>query len=339
MTTTGGDMPDQGTLHLRRGELVTVRPAEEILATLDENASLHQLPFMPEMLQFCGQTFPVHRRADKTCDTIEAKGLRQMTDTVHVSDLRCDGSAHGGCQAGCLLFWNEAWLTRNSAPASGPDEPENATALPPEGHELLARSTRHAGGRQESPEPIRYSCQATRLLDASAPLAWWNASQYVRDLRTGNVGFFGLVRGLTVFLFNKYQGFSKRFLPPRLRIREARWYPFIYGKLKRTPSAVLDLQPGELVEVRSKEEILATLDAGGRNRGLKFDSEMLKYCGQRARVLRRVERILDERTGEMLTLPRDCIILEGVACQSDYHRFCPRSIYHYWREIWLRRVD
>jgi hypothetical protein len=66
---------------------------------------------------------------------------------------------------------------------------------------------------------------------------------------------------------------------------------------------------------------------------------MLKYCGQRARVLRRVERILDERTGEMLTLPRDCIILEGVACQSDYHRFCPRSIYHYWREIWLRRVD
>jgi hypothetical protein len=33
-----------------------------------------------------------------------------MTDTVHLSDLRCDGSAHAGCQAGCLLFWKEAWL-------------------------------------------------------------------------------------------------------------------------------------------------------------------------------------------------------------------------------------
>jgi hypothetical protein len=333
-------MTDQGTLRLRRGELVTVRPAAEILATLDENASLDQLPFMPEMLQYCGRTFPVYRRADKTCDTIEAKGLRLMTNTVHLPDLRCDGSAHGGCQAGCLLFWNEAWLTRSSIEASGPDEPlKNATALSPEDEELLARSTRRAGGTQESSTPDVYSCQATRLLEASAPLAWWNVSQYARDLRTGNVGLFGLVHGLTVFLFNKYQGFSKRFLPPRLRIREGKWYPFVYGKLKQTPSAVLDLQPGELVEVKSKEEILATLNAEGRNRGLLFDSEMLKYCGQRARVLRRVERILDERTGRMLTLPRDCIILEGVACQSDYHRFCPRAIYHYWREIWLRRVE
>jgi hypothetical protein len=332
-------MPDQGTVRLRRGELVTVRPAAEIIATLDENASLDQLPFMPEMLQFCGRTLRVYRRADKTCDTIEARGLRQMTDTVHLADLRCDGSAHGGCQAGCLLFWKEAWLTRASAEPSSTDEPpESATALSPEDAELLVRSTRQAGETQRTSGPDRYSCQATQLLEASAPLAWWNASQYVRDLRTGNVGVFRLVRGLTVFLFNKYQGFSKRFLPARLRIREGKWYPFIYGKLKKTPSDVLNLQPGELVEVKSKEEILATLNAEGRNRGLKFDSEMLKYCGQRARVLRRVERILDERSGEMLTLPRDCIILEGVACRSDYHRFCPRSIYHYWREIWLRRV-
>jgi hypothetical protein len=331
-------MPDQGALQLRRGELVTVRPAAEILATLDENASLDQLPFMPEMLQFCGQTFPVYRRADKTCDTVESKGLRRMTDTVHLSDLRCDGSAHGGCQAGCLLFWNEAWLSREPLVSRPEEPPASAIALPPEGHELLARATLHRGGTAQSSE-LQYSCQATRLLDASAPLAWWEATQYARDLRTGNVGFFRLVRGLTVFLFNKYQGFSKRFLSPRLRIREGKWYPFIYGKLQRTPSAVLDLQPGDLVEVRSKEEILATLDAKGRNRGLKFDSEMLKYCGQRARVLRRVERILDERTGAMMTLPRDCIVLEGVACRSDYHRFCPRSIYHYWREIWLRRVE
>jgi hypothetical protein len=41
----------------------------------------------------------------------------------------------------------------------------------------------------------------------------------------------------------------------------------------------------------------------------------------------------------MISLPRDCIILEDVTCQADYHRFCPRRIYPYWREIWLRRVD
>jgi hypothetical protein len=327
-------MLEQDTVPLQRGELVTVRSASEILATLDENGRLAGLPFMPEMLQFCGRTYPVYRRADKTCDTIEMRGLRRMTDTVHLPDLRCDGSAHGGCQAGCLLFWNEAWLIRSAGSA---DPPESAAALPPEGSELLTRATRRNGGGQPRAQR-QYSCQATELLQSSSPLNWWNVQQYVRDLRTGNVGFFRLVRGLGVFLFNKYQGFSKRFLPHRLRIREGRWYPFVYGNLKKTPSDTLNLQPGELVEVKSKDEILATLDTQGKNRGLKFDSEMLRYCDQRARVLRRVERILDEHTGEMLTL-RDCIVLEGVACRSDYHRFCPRGIYHYWREIWLRRVD
>jgi hypothetical protein len=51
-----------------------VRDAAEILATLDEHATLDGLPFMPEMLRFCGRSFRVHRRADKTCDTIELSG-------------------------------------------------------------------------------------------------------------------------------------------------------------------------------------------------------------------------------------------------------------------------
>jgi hypothetical protein len=41
----------------------------------------------------------------------------------------------------------------------------------------------------------------------------------------------------------------------------------------------------------------------------------------------------------MMQLKNPCIILEGVTCTSDYHRQCPRSIYAYWREIWLERVE
>jgi hypothetical protein len=41
----------------------------------------------------------------------------------------------------------------------------------------------------------------------------------------------------------------------------------------------------------------------------------------------------------MLHIKGDCIILDGVICTGDYHRSCPRSIYPYWREIWLKRVD
>ena len=60
------------------------------------------------------------------------------------------------------------------------------------------------------------------------------------------------------------------------------------------------------------------------------------------RVRARVERIIDERTGKMILFPRDCIILDGVICRAQYSErrlFCPRSLYPYWREIWLRRAN
>ena len=102
--------------------------------------------------------------------------------------------------------------------------------------------------------------------------------------------------------------------------------------------AKLNLQPGELVQVLTGQEIMATLDKQNRNRGLLFDFEMLTYCGGIYRVLRRVNRAIDEKTGKMLNMKYPCIVLEGVACRSDYHRLCPRAIYHYWRESWLKRA-
>src|SRR5919201_470703 len=92
---------------LRSGDLVEVRSEREILATLDERGELDSLPFMPEMLPYCGRRFRVFKVAHKTCDTIEyaGVGLRRMRNAVHLENLRCDGSAHDGCQAGCLIFW------------------------------------------------------------------------------------------------------------------------------------------------------------------------------------------------------------------------------------------
>src|SRR5262245_22225337 len=44
-------------LGLRVGERVEVRSIDEILATLDDRAALDGLPFMPEMVKFCGRPF------------------------------------------------------------------------------------------------------------------------------------------------------------------------------------------------------------------------------------------------------------------------------------------
>src|SRR4029079_6607571 len=77
-----------------------------------KNGRLDGLPFMPQMFKYCGQRVQVFKRAHKTCDTIagpQRATTRKLPDGVHL-EFRCDGKAHGGCQAHCLLFWKEAWL-------------------------------------------------------------------------------------------------------------------------------------------------------------------------------------------------------------------------------------
>jgi hypothetical protein len=331
-TTT--EVPARSTqvLDLRPGEVVRVRSAAEIFATLDDRGTLDGLPFMPEMLKYCGRTLPVTQRADKTCagDGV----VRRMHNTVHLQKARCDGSAHDGCQASCLMFWKEAWLERvenGSAPA--------APALGGE-EQSYVDGILHPATRETTEDgATRYRCQATDIPGASEPLRFRQASQYVRDLQNWSVR--KIVRGLVIEVFNLWQAFSKRHLPKALLIAGGNRYPFVVGRLGKgqTPSAKLDLRPGDLVRIKSKEEIEATLDETSHNRGLSFDGEMSNYCGRTARVQARVNRLIEESTGEMVEIGSDCIILDGVVCAADYHRFCTRAIYPYWREVWLEKID
>src|SRR5215218_7521436 len=170
-------------LGLKVGDLVEVRSLDEILATLDERGELENLPFMPEMLAFCGRRLTVRKVAHKACDTISASGMRRMTNAVHLTDSRCEGSAHGGCQTGCSFYWKEQWLRRA--------EPESPTAWsgPPQGVftlpilEINSRKEPGPGGE------VRYSCQATELLRAAPTcLPLRDVSQYVQDISSGNAG-------------------------------------------------------------------------------------------------------------------------------------------------------
>jgi hypothetical protein len=103
------------------------------------------------------------------------------------------------------------------------------------------------------------------------------------------------------------------------------------------PAEVLGLQPGELVEVKSAPEILATLDANRRHKGLLWMTGMNKYCGRQYRVHRRLERILLESNGELRTM-KNTVLLESVCCDGREFGGCDRSCFHFWREAWLRRV-
>jgi hypothetical protein len=336
-----------GGLGLKTGDVVEIRSLEEILATLDGTGSINGLPFMPEMMRYCGLRARVYKRADKACDTIHYGGSRRMHDAVHLENLRCDGRAHGGCDAWCLMYWKEAWLKR-AEPGKGDLHDvgrSQASSGPQKIPALLERATWQPASTNEVP---LHRCQVTDLLRATEPMRWWDPRQFYRDVRSGNVRLrevfsaigFRLFRtwlqrgrgyGASLAAYNKFQ-----------RWRGGVPFPHVHGRLDQTPKESLDLRPGELVQVKSQEEILATVNTRNRNRGLSFDAEMVPYCGGVFRVASRVEQIIDEPTGKMVRMKGDCIILDGVICTSRYsHKrlFCPRSIPPFWREIWLRRVD
>lgn len=109
--------PDHDHKPLRPGDLVEVRPAAEILATLHDGA-VDSVPFMPEMLPFVGKRFRVAQRAEKICDLVGPGGSRRMRNAVFLENLRCDGSSHGGCQAECRFTGRNpgcaAWRRRGS---------------------------------------------------------------------------------------------------------------------------------------------------------------------------------------------------------------------------------
>jgi hypothetical protein len=327
------------SLNLRVGEWVEVRSAEEILATLDDDQSIAGLPFMPEMIQYCEKRFRVYRSAHKTADTIELFSIRRLANAVHLEELRCNGASHGGCQAGCLLFWKECWLKRvpvDQAVARSTDrKSESAGERSSCAVNLssLYRGTKHphADGKLE-----RYRCQATEMLKATMEVRRrdrWDPRFYVRDLTSGNVKPFDFIRFGALAMLNAF-----------LRRWFDRHFPHLQGLASaKTPSRELNLQVGELVRVRAKDEIMQTLNHQLRNRGLWFDIEMVPYCENgKFRVLRRVEKIINEKTGEMMKLPNPCLILDGVTCSGNYSHqrmFSRRHEFLYWHEIWLERVN
>lgn len=292
------------------GNWVEVLPAPEILRTLDADQSLEGLPFMPEMLPFCGKRYRVALRAERTCVHPPEIPFRKLQGSVVLEGLRCDGSLHGGCQLGCMLFWKEAWLrsVRAGRPAEGPAGPKPATAF---------RVT-------SASDPERYFCQATELPRATAPgNPFWKPGQYLRLLK------------VRTFTLSEFLAMFAR--PGSRRIRRLLRSIGPHRTAAEAPTeATLGLEPGEWVEVKSRDEILQTLDAQRMHKGLSFGGDMYEQCGRRMRVLSRVDRIIVEGTGRLRPV-HDTVILQGSIC--DRYFGCARGMPFLWREAWLKRVE
>jgi hypothetical protein len=115
---------------------------------------------------------------------------------------------------------------------------------------------------------------------------------------------------------------------------------------KGKPSRVLpdpmpskSLNAGDLVRVRPREEIQATLDRWDSFKGCAFLEEMAHYCGTIQRVLKRVERFMDERDYRMRKAI-GIILLNGVICSwTGMRGRYDRSCFFFWREEWLEKLN
>jgi hypothetical protein len=338
-------------LGLRAGEWVQVRTESEILSTLDAKGRLDEMPFMPEMLRYCGKTLLVSKRAHKTCDPAMGVIGRRMTDAVHLEGIRCDGSAHDACDARCLIFWKEAWLKR-AEPALDHESTQSATPRTPAQctKETLLSAGKIAPRAGESGPT--YVCQNTQVKHASRPIKWWDVRQYVEDYTSGNVTLQQLAAAFfytcwrTVTEAGVGLGSPMRWVYDTFqRATGGSPYPLRpYGvsEGEKTPKALLNLEVGECVRVKPFGEILKTLDSRYRNRGLYFDPDYVPFTEREYKVECRVKQIIDEKTGKMIRFSSDAIVLDNVVCEGKYavcRRFCPRAIVPFWREIWLERVS
>jgi hypothetical protein len=135
--------------------------------------------------------------------------------------------------------------------------------------------------------------------------------------------------GMAAFLTRKLPLFSRR----KSAIRKSK-----EPMPEKTSFEKLDLRPGDWVEVRSEKEIFSTLDEHDKQKGLQFTKEMSRFCGGRYRVLKRVDKILIETTGELRAFKIPTVILDGVFCDGSSHGGCDRTCLIFWREMWLRRA-
>jgi len=275
---------------------------------------LESLPFMPEMVKYCGRQFTVSKRVERACEEINMT-MRRIRNTVFLENIRCDGSAHGGCQKGCFIFWKEAWLK-----SCDPDTDAGKI------------SVEETTDRYPFPYALpdgQYICQSTELLHATSYLPPWDLGVYLRDIRAKTHTVKKLIRLLSYAVFLRGRG-----------LVTGKSHLYLEGKQSRTPWETLNLKAGEWVRVKSKDDIVSTLDRQGKNRGLAFTVEMVQFCGGTYHVLGRLDKMIHEPTRKLVDV-NDTVILDQVTCDGCHslRGGCPRENYLFWREIWLQRVN
>ena len=176
----------------------------------------------------------------------------------------------------CRIYWKHAWLR----PIEEGDAGIEAAAGDSE--KLRAR-LKVKVGRASVFLPIDRAFQ----VDRSFPTRGWPRARIaLTEIRNGDIGILQALQMFALYVWQKI-------------LRKLDCDSWLRGPHQRTPTQSLNLQPGELVRVKSRAQIVQTLDHKMSNRGMRLCYEMMRCCGREAEVRYRVDRLINERTGRM----------------------------------------
>lgn len=256
---------------------------------------------MPEMMKYCGTNqkilAPVKRIKSEKKGFSDKLGL--LKNVYLLENIFCDGKYHNNCSRKCRILWHKEWFT--------------------------TEETSNIGNIRDNQLKIKNEdaimCQSTSLQNAMMIISA-NFHQNVFKLDyLRNTSLVDFVRDA---LYSVYYLWSSRNLSTK-------------GVLKRTPSLNLGLKVGDKVRVKSFDEIKATLDSKGRNRGLGFQTEMIKYCGCVFTVSDVMSKAISEYTDDV-KIVNNSVLLDDTYCNGSFHLRCARRCPHIWRDIWLTRA-
>ncbi len=164
----------------------------------------------------------------------------------------------------------------------------------------------------------KVDCQITNIPGMARPM--------------GRIGIVWQLRNRIKRLTKRRWVYLKNLFKALVSKQDAESY-FIDTSVAKSP-----MQPGDIVRVRSRNEIQATLSRWNGLGGCAMMEEMWSYCNTRQRVFKRVAQFLDERD-YLIKKTSGIVLLEGVICNGtiDFGK-CDRSCYFFWREEWLERI-
>jgi hypothetical protein len=70
-----------------------------------------------------------------------------------------------------------------------------------------------------------------------------------------------------------------------------------------------------------------------------FETDMLKYSGQRFEVQSEVKNVIDIVTGEMRTMKTPAFILRDIHFSGERQLFNAQYEPLFWRSVWLKRAE